>query len=177
MMEDVNPINGKRTWADLHTAKIDATLELIEELQGSPCLVVYDFKHDLQRLQLALRHEFGEGGFTAAPVPYIGGGVNAKDSKEILRRWNEDDIPVLLVHPQTVSHGLNMQKGSARHIIWHSLIYDYEIYQQLNRRLIRQGSKQDRIFVHHIVARNTVDEAKLSALRRKAKSQAGRSMV
>ena len=65
------------------------------------------------------------------------------------------------------------QKGSARHIIWHSLIYDYEIYQQLNRRLIRQGSKQDRIFVHHIVARNTVDEAKLSALRRKAKSQAG----
>lgn len=171
MAEDTNAFTGKRTWADLHTAKIEATLELIEELQGSPCLVVYDFKHDLSRLQTALRHEFGEGGFKGDLVPYIGGGVGAKESAALIARWNRDELPVLLVHPQTVSHGLNLQKGTARHIIWHSLTYDRELYDQLNRRLIRQGSRQDRVFIHSIVARDTIDEAKLTALRRKGKSQ------
>src|SRR6266436_505765 len=121
----------KRTWTDLHTAKIEAVEEIVEELQGSPCLVVYDFKHDLARLQKAF-----------PKAPYIGGGVGPAVSESIITAWNRDEIPVLLVHPQTVSHGLNLQYGTAHHIIWHSLTYDRELYDQLIRRLRRQGSRQ-----------------------------------
>ena len=153
---------GKRTWTDLHTAKIEAVEELVAELQGSPALVVYEFEHDLARLQKAF-----------PDAPHIGGKVNAAKSGELIRDWNLSKIPVLLVHPQTVSHGLNMQKGTAHTIIWHSLTDNFEYVEQLIKRLARQGSTQKRIFVHYIVARKTVDEAKLRNIKRKDRTQAG----
>lgn len=152
---------GRRISVHLHDAKTEAVLEIVEELQGSPCLVVYDFKHDLERLKKAL----------GADTPFIGGGVGEKESSVIIDRWNRDELPVLLVHPQTISHGLNLQYGTAHHIIWHSLTYDRELYDQLIRRLRRQGSKQDNVFVHHIIARDTTDEARLTSLRKKGKAQ------
>lgn len=157
------PPPTKRTWTNLHTAKIEAVEEIVDELNGSPCLVVYDFEHDLDRLTKA----FGKD------VPRIGGGVSVARSRVILADWNADKIPMLFVHPKAMSHGLNMQYGTAQHIIWHSLTYDYEDYDQLIRRLRRQGSRHDVIFVHQIVAKDTVDEPKLAALRKKGKTQSG----
>src|SRR5258708_37871818 len=98
-------------------------------------MVVYEFEHDLSRLQQAF-----------PDAPHIGGGVG--DVKQIIKDWNADNIPVLLVHPAAVSHGLNLQYGSAATIIWHSLTYNYEHAEQLVQRLARQGSKQKNIFVH-----------------------------
>jgi SNF2 family DNA or RNA helicase len=151
-----------RTWSNLHTAKIEAVEEILAELSGQPAMVVYDFEHDLARLQKALPE-----------WPHIGGGVSSAESKRLIDAWNADELPGLLVQPLTVSHGLNLQKGSAQHIIWHSLIYDFERFEQLIHRLRRQGSRHAKIFNHLIVARGTVDEAKLRALRRKEKTQTG----
>lgn len=157
---------GKRTWTDIHTEKSKAAKELIDELQGSPCLVVYDFKHDLARLKQALQSDY-------APPPHIGGDVSPKESEALIAAWNRDELPVLLVHPQTVSHGLNLQLGTGHNILWHSLIYDRERYDQLNRRLLRQGSRAKRVFVHHIVATATVDVVKMRALKKKGDVQQG----
>jgi SNF2 family DNA or RNA helicase len=151
---------SKRTWTDLHEAKTEAVVEIIEELQGSPALVVYDYKHDLARLKRALNN-----------APHIGGGVAPKESDRLIDAWNRDEIPVLLVHGQSVAHGLNLQYGTARNVLWHSITYDREIFDQLNMRLARQGSKHESIFIHFIVATNTVDVPKMRALKKKGKQQ------
>ena len=151
-----------RTWDDLHWAKVDAVEELLDELNGSPALIVYEFRHDLARL---LKRFPG--------MPYIGQGVSLRQAKTIFAEWNQDKYPGLLVHGASVSHGLNLQLGSARDVIWHSLTHDYEVFDQLNRRLARPGSRHDRVFSHLIVARDTTDEARLANLRRKGKVQDG----
>jgi SNF2 family DNA or RNA helicase len=157
---------GRRTWVDLHWEKANAVKEIVDELQGSPCLVVYNYEHDLRRLEKTLEYDFH--------APYhLGGDNTTKQDSELIAAWNRDELSVLLVHPLTVSHGLNLQGGAAQHIIWHSLTHDYEAYDQLIRRLRRQGSRHEVIFVHHIVATATVDEPMLRSLRKKEKTQTG----
>lgn len=144
----------------LHMEKAEAVKELIEELQGTPALVAYDFAHDLGRLQKALGKN----------VPYIGGGVSPKRSQKIEKAWNAGEIPVLLGHPASVAHGLNLQ-NAGNHVIWHSLTWNFENYDQFNKRILRQGSKHKKVFVHHIIAEKTVDIAILTALKFKDNSQ------
>lgn len=151
---------SKREWVNLHHEKIDALADLIDELQGSPLLVAYDFEHDLDRL----RERLGQD------VPYIGGGVSAKRSAELERAWNQGHLPVLLGHPQAMGHGLNLQEVG-HHVCWHSMTWDYELYDQFIRRVLRQGNKSKKVFVHHIMARGTIDEVMLTALKSKRKGQ------
>ena len=151
---------SKREWANLHYEKIDALADLIDELQGSPILVAYDFEHDLDRL----RERLGQD------VPYIGGGVSAKRSAELERDWNAGKLPVLLGHPQAMGHGLNLQEVG-HHVCWHSMTWDYELYDQFIRRVLRQGNKSKKVFVHHLMARGTIDEVMLTALKSKRKGQ------
>lgn len=151
---------SKREWVNLHTEKVDALADLIEELQGSPLLVAYDFEHDLDRL----REKLG------VDVPYIGGGVSAKRSAELEAQWNAGKLPVLLGHPQAMAHGLNLQE-MGNHVCWHSLTWDYELYDQFIRRVLRQGNKSKKVFCHHIMAKGTIDEAVLAAVKSKRKGQ------
>lgn len=144
----------------LHMEKAEAVKDLIEELQGMPALVAYDFEQDLQRLLKVLGKN----------TPYIGGGVSAKRGAEIERAWNAGEIPVLLGHPASVAHGLNLQ-NAGNHVIWHSLTWNFENYDQFNKRILRQGSKHKQVFVHHVMAADTIDEAILCALKFKDNSQ------
>jgi SNF2 family DNA or RNA helicase len=150
----------QKKWVDLHEAKLDALEELVEELQGSPLLVAYDFQHDLERI----KKRFGK------EVPYIGGGVSVKRSSELEAAWNRGELPILFGHPQSMGHGLNLQE-CGHHIAWHSLTWDFELYDQFNRRVRRQGNKSKRVFVHHIIAEGTIDEVILVALKMKRKGQ------
>jgi SNF2 family DNA or RNA helicase len=102
-------------------------------------------------------------------TPHIGGGVTAKRSQEIVNAWNRGEIPVLLGHPQSMSHGLNMQEAG-RAIIWHSLTWSLEDRMQFIRRIWRQG-QTGRVFVYNIVARGTIDEALMMAVAQKAKGE------
>lgn len=149
-----------REWVDLHTAKVDALSDLVDELQGAPLLAAYDFSHDLARL----RTRFGKD------VPYIGGGVTAGRATELERLWNAGKLPLLLVHPMSVAHGLNLQE-CGQHVAWHSLTWNYEHYDQLIRRVLRQGNPHSRVVVHRIMARDTVDEAVLESITGKCTGQ------
>ena len=151
---------GVRAWREVHAAKVEALTDLVDELQGQPVLVAYEFQHDLVRLRAALGED----------TPAIGGGTSMGESADVARRWNAGEVPVLLVHPQAAGHGLNLQEAGA-HVAWFTLTWDYELYDQLNRRLYRSGVKARRVTIHHLVARGTVDEVVLAALRRKARGQ------
>jgi SNF2 family DNA or RNA helicase len=149
---------GVREAVHLHEAKIDAVAELVESMQGTPTLVAYEFDHDRARLQKRF-----------PGVPYLGGGVTSKEFKRVEAAWNAGDIPVLLAQPQSVAHGLNLQ-GTHASIISHSLTWNLEDDEQLIRRIWRQGQKE-RVVVHRVVAKDTIDEAILQMLRRKDKTQ------
>lgn len=151
---------GQREWTDLHSAKVDALEELIEQLQGQPLLVAYDFKHDLTRLQ----ERFGDD------LPYIGGGVTAKRSAELEQLWNAGKLPVLLGHPASIAHGLNLQEAGC-HVCWHTPTWNLEHYSQFIARVHRQGNKSRQVTVHHLLARGTIDEDMMAALRGKEKGQ------
>lgn len=145
-------------WSHVHDAKTEAVQELVEELDGKPALIAYEFRHDLARLQKAFKG-----------APYLGGGVKATEQLAIENAWNAGELPVLIAQPQSVAHGLNLQEvGSA--VIWHSLIWNLEDYQQFIRRVHRQGQKE-RIGVHRIIARDTVDEIIIDGLARKDRTQ------
>jgi SNF2 family DNA or RNA helicase len=147
-----------REYKVLHDEKIDALDELLEGLNGKPCIVGYHFNHDLLRLQKYLPN-----------APYIGSGVSPKEMQKIINQWNAGDIPVLLAHPQSAGHGLNLQ-GTGHAVIWFSNTWSLEIYDQFVRRLWRQGQKNN-IVVHQIIAKDTIDEAIVAAINTKDKSQ------
>lgn len=151
---------GRRRATNYHEAKVDAVEEIVEELQGKPALVAYEYQHDLARLKER---------FPGAP--WLGGGISTTQQADIEARWNAGKIPVLLAQPQSVAHGLNLQ-GTAAAVIFHSLPWDLEVYDQFVRRVWRQG-QEERVVVHHIVANKTVDEAVMRALAFKDMTQRG----
>lgn len=153
-----------KEWTLIHNAKDEAVQEIVDELNGQPVVIAYQFDHDLERL----RAVFGKD------VPYIGGGVSAKEGKRIEEEWNRGRIPVLLLQPQSAAHGLNLQNASdaeVGHVIWYSLTSDLELFDQLNKRIARQGSRHKRVIAHMLIARKTVDEAKERRLASKDKRQ------
>lgn len=150
---------GKRRTLKIHSAKIDATKEIVGELQGKPVLIAYHYKHDLEQL---LDH-FGAG------TPYLGGGVSAPKSAKIVESWNAGKISVLLGHPQSIAHGLNLQHGG-HDIIWFSLTDHLENYLQFNDRIHRQGVTEQ-VRIHLILAENTIDLAVMMRLEKKDRTQ------
>jgi len=140
----------------IHEAKIEQLEDLLEEISGQPTLVAYQFDHEGQALAKRL----------SAPLL---GEKTPKQVRELLEGWNRGEVPVLLVHPASAGHGLNLQAGG-RHLIWYSLPWDQEHYDQLLRRLWRQGQTKP-VYQHHLVMQDSVDELILTALSRKQKVQ------
>lgn len=148
---------------ELHDQKLQALEDLIDELQGSPLLVAYDFNHTLDRLKAWFGKRWPE-------LPYIGGGVSPKRAAALETAWQAGELPVLFGHPQSIAHGLNLQ-GRGRHVCWLDLTWDYELYDQFIRRVLRQGTEARQVFVHHILARDTIDETVLAVLKGKRRGQ------
>lgn len=131
----------------IHNEKLDALANVIEEAQGEPVLVFYNFRHDLERIKK--RFKFARELKTS------------QDQDD----WNAGEIPLLLAHPQSAGHGLNLQQGGHL-IVWYSLTWSLEYYQQANARLMRQGQKNS-VIVHHLVTKDTMDERVMKALQNK----------
>ncbi len=142
-----------KNWDLLHDEKIEALKEIVESHAGYPIMVAYNFKSDLQRLKKA---------FPKA--------VMMDDKIETQDRWNRGEIPMLLTHPASSGHGLNLQGGS-HIIVWFGLNWSLELYKQLLGRLYRQGQKSKTVVVHHIVAKGTVDERVLRVIEGKDATQ------
>lgn len=140
---------------EIHKCKIEAFMELVEKLQGKPALVFYNFKHDLDRIIKSLEK-------TKLRVRVL---KNVDDQKA----WNNKEVDILLAHPASAAYGLNLQEGG-NHVIWFSLNWSLELYQQANKRLHRQGQKE-KVIVHHLVSSGTRDTDVMIALESKGEVQ------
>ncbi len=140
----------------IHEAKLDALEDVIEAANGKPVMVFYNFKHSLSRIQER---------FPQARILRKG-----KDGNEDIRAWNNDEIPLLLLHPKSAGHGLNLQESSCRTVVWFDQIWSLEEDQQANARVHRQGVRHN-IVVIRLVAEGTMDEDAVAALERKAAGQ------
>lgn len=136
----------------VHDAKLDMLEELVD-VATSPVLIFYRFKHDLDRMQKRLK--------SYAPRLL----TSEKDKND----WNEGKIKVLLAHPASAGHGLNLQKGG-NNVIWFGDPDSLELYQQANARLDRQGQVKQ-VIIQHMATVGTIDEAIAQALIGKADVQ------
>lgn len=145
----------------LHDLKLDMLDELFDELDGEPLLVGYEFNHDLDRIREWYLKKTGQ------QLPYLGKGTTHKQEDEWVRDWNLRRLPLLLAHPQSAGHGLNMQEGQAYNVAWFSVTWDWELYDQFIRRVRRSGNDNTRIFNHILTIRGTLDDLKLAAIKEK----------
>ena len=156
--DEIREFKKIRKPIQVHKSKIEALKDLVEELNGKPLLIAYHYKHDLQAIKSAL-----------GDVPYIGSGVNPKQTQKLVEDWNSGKLPILAGHPLSMAHGLNLQ-SSGNDICWYSLTWSLEDYLQFNARIYRQGVKGS-VRVHHLISKNTIDEVMLSRLGERAKGQ------
>lgn len=131
----------------VHEAKLDALEDLVEQANGKPVLVYYGYRHERERIMQRI--------------------PQAEDLDP--DRWCAGEQPVALAHPASCGHGLNLQAGGSI-MIWYSLPWSLELYEQANARLYRQG-QTDPVRIYHLIASGTVDEQVKAALQRKAIGQ------
>lgn len=136
----------KITFSITHNEKIEALRELYDTLE-SPLLVVYAFQSELK----TLKNVFPK--------------ARTLDTTEDIEDWNKRKIPMALVHPASVGHGLNLQFGGWV-VVWYSLTYNAELYSQTNKRLDRSGQTEI-VSILHLIARGTIDEKVLKVLQAK----------
>ena len=137
----------------IHERKLNALEEIIDCNPGQPILVFYNFQADREALMARL------------PKARI------LDTAQDIADWNDGKVPLILAHPASVGHGLNIQEGG-HIIVWYGLTWSLELYQQANARLYRQGQKHRTVVINHLITSGTVDEQVMKALRAKDVTQA-----
>lgn len=135
----------------IHNHKIEALKELREAAAGKNLLVYYNFIEDKQRILEAFSDAW-----------------ELCDTEDV-KRWNQGEIPMLLAHPASAGHGLNLQAGG-NIIVWYGLPWSLELYQQANARLYRQGQTET-VYIYHIITKDTHDEDILPTLKSKDATQ------
>ena len=141
-----------KNWITLHDEKLKALADMVEENSGENMLVAYNYKTDLIRLQKQFPNA-----------------VVLDKQQSTIDRWNSGEISMLLAHPASAGHGLNLQKGGSM-LVWFGLTWSLELYQQFNGRLHRQGQTKP-VRVVHIVARDCIDERVIDVLSDKDATQ------
>lgn len=134
-----------------HMLKVDLVKEILDDAQGAPALIFYRFDEDRRRLL------------------HLPGAVDIKTPNAV-ERWNRGNIPVLVAHPASAGHGLNLQHGGSL-MIWYGLTWSSEEYIQGIGRLVRQGQPSPAVAVHHIVASDTIDEQVLDVIQGRVSKQ------
>jgi SNF2 family DNA or RNA helicase len=145
----------------LHDIKFDALDELLEDLvtvSGQCVLVVYWYRHEAETIRRR---------YPSAPI--LGPGQSEASALACVRSWNARKIPVLFVHPASVGHGINLQAGGS-HMVFVTVYWSNELYRQTVGRIYRQG-QPDRVTIHRILMRRTIDELVDQALQAKEGAQ------
>lgn len=142
-----------KNWHVVHDLKIEALKEIIEDANGKPVLIAYTYQHDLYRIKEALKQY--------KPV-------QLKTDQDV-KDWNAGKIQVMIMHPASGGHGLNLQAGG-HIIVWFGQTWSLELEQQFNARLIRQG-QENVVIIHKLVASKTMDEDAIKAQESKSAKQ------
>lgn len=142
---------------EVHDYKINALAKIAKETKG-PLLVLCAFQHE----QARIRKRFPQARFFAdAKTPAM--------QMQLITQWNRREIPMLVGHPLSMGHGLNLQKGSQT-MVWMSLTYSRESYEQTIARLHRRGQKEV-VIVHRLMVPGTVDDVVAEVLEEKKNTE------
>lgn len=144
------------TFLEIHDKKLDALEDIVEAANGKPILLIYWFRHDMDRIAKKLNE---------LKLPF-----EKLDTNASIKKWNNGELPVAILHPMSGGHGLNLQSGGST-IVWFGMTWSLELYQQTIARLWRQGQTANTVVVQHIVAAGTIDERILRALSDKDNTQ------
>lgn len=136
----------------IHDHKLAELERIVVETNGANLLVAYSFKFDLDKIKKK---------FPFAREATEEGAIDA---------WNRGEIRMLLAHPASIGHGMNIQFGG-HHLVWYGLTASLELFLQFNARLARPGQTSDRVFLHLILAKGTFDEKMLPLLESKDATQ------
>lgn len=148
-------------------AKFDALEQLLYGYEGEQIVIVYWFQAQLEKL---LERPW-PGLKPSERLEYVGKGISAKQSEEIVRRWNEGDIPLLAIHPASMSEGVNLQKSGAHHMIFLCPFWSGEKLIQMKGRLARTGQVAPEVFFHFLSAKGTSDKEMEDVLSGKLESE------
>lgn len=155
--EDGEP---SRDWELVHNAKLDALESIIDELNGAPLLVAYQYKHDLVRIL----KKFPDA---------VALGKGSRGNNQI-EAWNRGEIPIMCVHPASAGHGLNLQDGGC-HLAFFNMTWNYEHYAQIIERIgpVRQhqAGHPRPVFIYQIQAEGTLDQVVQARVEGKADVQ------
>lgn len=151
--------DGVQIGRRLDPFRIDAVEDVVSMARGDPVAIVYDYKEQLAELRRR---------YPNAPV--LGAGTTRAQAESAYRRWNDGELPELLLHPASAGHGLNMQYGGHR-VAWCSLPWSLDWYEQVVLRFAREGQKASYTLSHETVAKNTVEIRVQAALVGKAFTQ------
>lgn len=143
--------DDKGNWSEVHNAKLEALADLVEQ-NDEPMLVAYNYKTDLARI----KQRFPDA-------------VVLDKEQQTIDDWNAGKVPMLLAHPASAGHGLNLQAGGSL-CVWFGLNWSLELYQQFNARLHRQGQTKP-VRIVHIVAGGCIDERVMQTLSMKDATQ------
>lgn len=152
--DDTTEVDGYRNYKEIHTKKIEMCQYIVDNT-NSPVLIAYHFKSDAKRL-----------------LESIDGAVLFDKTPQMIHDWNDGKIKVLLVQPASAGHGLNLQKGPGHTMIWFTIPWSLEEYQQTNARLYRQG-QQNNVTIYRLFTRGTLDSHVANAIKGKAMTQDG----
>lgn len=138
---------------ELHTAKIKALMNLLDEISPEPTLLVFEYRHDFTAIQKALASR-GER------LGAIHGATTDRQDIDTLRAWNAGELDIFAFHPLSCSYGLNLQ-DVGHHIIYYTVPPSLELVQQSTARLWRQGQEEPVVHAHYLCVSDTVDESTL----------------
>lgn len=139
----------------VHEHKLEMC-EYIINNTDSPVIIAYHFRSDMEMLMRYLpEHDIN-------PVVFDG-------TPEMERSWNRKEIPVMLVQPASCGFGLNFQEGGHT-LIWYTIPWSLEEYEQTNARIYRQGQTEP-VIIHHLMTKGTIDKHILKAIETKSVTQ------
>ena len=146
----------EESFTEIHRRKLNVLEDAIESMNGKPLLIAYWFRHERTRIS---------GLLTNLGIPW----KEISDEASI-REWNEGKLQAAIIHPASAGHGLNLQSGGST-LLWFTVPWSLELYQQTVARLWRQGQKEETTVVIHLITEGTIDERVIAALRRKDQTQ------
>lgn len=153
---------GSSEFEALHDAKLDALEEVLEEAAGSPVLLAYSFKSDAERIMKKFK-KYNPVNMTTLP---------SKDTEKTIDKWNSGQIKLMIGHPASMGHGIDGLQDTGHILVWFGLPWSLELYEQMNKRLDRNGQKL-LVLIIRILCNDSIDLAVADALSRKTDDENG----
>jgi len=154
----LNP--GMPDWEMIHEVKMEALIDLVDELEQQPVLLLYQYQHEAKRIQ----KQFPD-------AMWISSKTSAGDFNQAIMDWNSGALQMIIAHPASMGHGVDRLQSACHNIIWFGLNWSYELYYQSNSRIARQGQTSPTVMVHRILIDDTTDLIVRAALQVKRSTE------